>query len=78
MRLATRLRTLRVAAGLSLTETADLTGVPKGDLSKIETGRALPRDEWVENLANAYGPADGWYEPRLLLLIQADRDEDAA
>lgn len=76
MRLLSHLRTIRVDANLTLSEVEELTGVSKATLSKIETGRELPADKYLDDLARAYGEPSSWYEPPLLLLIQADKDVD--
>jgi transcriptional regulator with XRE-family HTH domain len=64
MRIACLLRDLRQARELSLRDVERMTGIARTDLSKVERGRMLPRDEWLEALEQAYG-ADRltWYVP---------------
>lgn len=76
MRVISHLRTIRIDANLTLSEVEELTGVSKATLSKIETGRELPADKYLDDLARAYGEPAGWYDAPLLLLIQADKDGD--
>lgn len=75
-----RLRELRVAAGLSLSEVARRSGLGKGTLSELETGRrnptletlfavtgalGLPLSSALEEGARASGPAvDAWLVER--------------
>lgn len=73
----TFMREIRQAAGLSLTEISDATGLTRGDLSRIETGHGLPLDKHVPALESVYGSASTWYPPAVLLSIQADRAEVA-
>lgn len=75
MRVPTNLRAIRTAAALTLTEVEDLTGVNRAVLSQIETGRMLPADKHVGQLELAYGPAAGWYDAEVLLLIQRDGED---
>jgi transcriptional regulator with XRE-family HTH domain len=47
---------LREARGdRTLAEMARASGVANANLSMIETGRMLPRDEWIEGMERAYG-----------------------
>ena len=52
---ATRLRLLRTARGMSQDDLATISGVPRYDLSKIETGRMLPNPEWDRDLRQSVG-----------------------
>lgn len=71
MRLACHLRGLRGERRLA--ELARVAGVHEAELSKIERGIALPRDEWVAGLEEAYGaPVHEWYPPALLLHLDRD------
>lgn len=64
MRLACRLRELRLGRDLSIRDVEALTGIARTDLSKVERGRLLPRDEWIEALEQAYGAeSSSWYIP---------------
>jgi transcriptional regulator with XRE-family HTH domain len=77
VRLTTNLRTIRVAAALTLTEVEDTTGISRGTLSQIETGRRLPADKDIAQLELVYGDPSTWYDPRLLLLIQNDLADES-
>jgi hypothetical protein len=72
MRLACRLRELRRERGLSLRELQESlrpardrgVKISRTDLSKVELGRLLPKDDWVPALEAAYGaPESSWYVP---------------
>ncbi len=51
---APRLRRVREQRGLTLTEAADLTGISKSTLSRLETGQRRPNLELLLPLAQAY------------------------
>lgn len=60
MRVACRLREIR--GDRALADVARRAGVHAAELSKIERGLALPRDEWVPRLELAYrAPRAEWY-----------------
>lgn len=62
MRLRCNLRELR--GDRTIAEIARAAGVPEPELSKIERGIELPRDEWIAPLERAYGhPFHDWYPP---------------
>lgn len=64
MRIACRLREIRAERGLSLRDAERMTGIARTDLSKVERGRLLPRDDWLEELEEAYGAEHStWYVP---------------
>lgn len=76
MRLQCKLRELRGERTLrDIEAAAEAAGhkVSPGTLSQIERGLQLPTDAQLAALEQAYG-ADvaTWYEPRALLVIQAD------
>lgn len=75
MRLPTRLRQLRLDQATSLGDAEERTGISRGTLSLIETGRALPRDSQVGQLELVYGPPERWYEPAILLHLQRDNGD---
>lgn len=54
MHVRTYLREIREARGLQLVDAAKLTGISKGDLSRIERGRVLPTEEQLGMLAALY------------------------
>lgn len=74
MRLRTYLRALRNAAGISLTEVVDATGVSRAELSRIERGQQLPVDRDVTRLEQVYGPADAWYPATVAGALSPDLD----
>ena len=75
MRVRCRLRDLR--GDRSLREVAEAAGVNRGELSKIENGRLLPRDEWLERIEQAYGaPPHDWYPDYQLLQFEHDEDSN--
>lgn len=76
MRLPNSLRALRGDRNLAeLARLAGTQGVTAAELSKIERGHELPRDEWREGLERAYGaPAHVWYPPEVLLVIERDEE----
>ncbi len=57
--LGASLRRLRMEAGRSLAEAADLAEVTKGYLSKVESGKAIPSIAIIQRLASAYGVRPG-------------------
>lgn len=73
MRLLVSLREAR--GDRTLKALADQAGVSQGELSKIERGIALARDEQIPDLEAAYGlPVEHWYSRRALLaLVEDDR-----
>ena len=76
MKLSCRLREIR--GRRSLRDLADAAGINRGTLSMIETGRALPKDEWLEAIERVYGaPPEEWYPPRTLLAIGWDSGDDS-
>lgn len=57
----------------TLTSLADRAAVNVGELSRIEAGIALPRDEDVPALELAYGaPITSWYHPLTLVALEFD------
>jgi transcriptional regulator with XRE-family HTH domain len=65
------LRELRGPA--SIREVAERCELNPGELSRIENGTALPRDEDVPALERAYGaPITDWYPPMVLLAMESD------
>ena len=54
-------------------EIAEAADMNAGELSRIESGRALPRDEDVPALERAYGmPVTSWYPAPVLLAVEFD------
>ena len=74
VRLGCRLRQLRGDRTLAdIAGQVGIRGVTAAELSMIERGYELPRDEWVPALERAYGvPRIEWYDANALLAIQAD------
>jgi len=54
---------LRVHRGdqLSITDVALATGLARGEISMLERGQQLPRDEWLRALELVYGDRARWY-----------------
>jgi transcriptional regulator with XRE-family HTH domain len=52
--LATRLRVLRAQRGLSLTDAANLAGIQRQTLAKLERGGTRPHDVTLSKIAAAY------------------------
>ena len=74
MKLRCLLREIRGRRPLSAL--AAETGINAGELSKLETGRSLPRDEWLPALEAAYGvPKSEWWDRETLLVIEFPEDE---
>lgn len=55
MDFATRMKTLRAIRSLSQADLAEITTIPKFDLSKIETGKMLPSELWDRWIRAALG-----------------------
>lgn len=73
MRLLCHLRTAR--GDRTLAEMADASGVQAAYLSQIETGRLLPRDEWIEGMVAAYGLEYArWYGKTQTLVALGDEE----
>lgn len=53
IRCGLRIRTLREREGLTLENVTQLTGYPRGTLSKIENGKFNPRLETLDRIAEA-------------------------
>jgi transcriptional regulator with XRE-family HTH domain len=53
--LAARLRVLRARLGLSMTDAAELAGVQRQTLARLERGEAKPHDYTLSKIAGAYG-----------------------
>lgn len=49
------LRAIRLAAGMTLQQVADASGVSLSYLSRVETGQAAATDGWVSLVAIAIG-----------------------
>jgi transcriptional regulator with XRE-family HTH domain len=71
MRLLCRLREAR--GDRTLAALAEVSGVSPAYLSQIETGRLLPRDEWIAGMERAYGLEYGrWYGKTQTLVALGD------
>jgi hypothetical protein len=54
----------------TLLEISTASGVHITELSKIERGFALPRDEWIPGMEQAYGqPVERWYGGGAIVLV---------
>jgi len=55
----------------------DPKGVSAGILSQIERGVMFPADRQLAGIEQAYGATvDAWYQPRVLLVLEADPEGD--
>jgi transcriptional regulator with XRE-family HTH domain len=71
VRLICRLREHRGKRGLR--ETADLIGMHAGQLSQIELGRMVPRDDQIALMEPVYGvPFEEWYSPLTIRVLAED------
>ena len=71
MRVRTFLKEIRGPA--SMRSIAELADINAGELSRIEQGTALPRDEDIPALERAYGmPVTSWYPAPVLLAVEFD------
>ena len=63
----------------TLREIAEVSGVPQSELSKIENGIQVPKDEDIPGLVRAYraDPTD-WYPKLVLLSLESDDAQIAA
>ncbi len=73
--LSGRLRQLRVQAGQTLEDAADVLEVSAATVSRIETGQRVPRARDVRELARAFGADEAEVE-RLAGLVQRSRERD--
>jgi transcriptional regulator with XRE-family HTH domain len=56
---------------------AEASGVSAGILSQIERGLMFPADRQTARIEEAYGATvDAWYSPRVLLVLEADPEDD--
>ncbi|MGW3421332.1 helix-turn-helix domain-containing protein [Streptomyces phaeochromogenes] len=73
--LAARLRELRDAAGLTLTEVAEQIEINQGSLSRIETGERGTTPVLVRALLDCYGVEDPAQRADVLDLVRADKEQ---
>ena len=66
------LRAAREAAGATQREVADRAGSSTATVSRLETGQALPSDQLIDAILDAYSVVTGI--PRLELLERATAD----
>lgn len=75
MRVRTFMRPLRRARGLTVEQAAACAGLAKGEISMLERGHALPRDEQLPGLYRVYGHPSGWYPAGVLHVLMDDLAE---
>lgn len=73
--LATRLRELREASGLTLTEVSEQIEVNQGSLSRIETGERGTTPVLVRALLDCYAVTDAELRDDILDLVRADKEQ---
>ncbi|MGA5146953.1 helix-turn-helix domain-containing protein [Streptomyces griseoincarnatus] len=73
--LATRLRELREASGLTLTEVSERIEVNQGSLSRIETGERGTTPVLVRALLDCYAVMDTELRDDILDLVRADKEQ---
>lgn len=73
--LATRLRELREASGLTLTEVSEQIEVNQGSLSRIETGERGTTPVMVRALLDCYAVTDTELRDDILDLVRADKEQ---
>ncbi|MFD8230945.1 helix-turn-helix domain-containing protein [Streptomyces sp. NPDC059696] len=73
--LATRLRELREASGLTLTEVSEQIEVNQGSLSRIETGERGTTPVLVRALLDCYSVTDAELRDDILDLVRADKEQ---
>jgi transcriptional regulator with XRE-family HTH domain len=72
MRVRTHLRRYRLQRGLSISDVAARTGLAKGEISMLERGHAIPRDDQVDRMRPVYGSPLGWYPPTVFRALLPD------
>lgn len=71
MRVRCHLRDIRGVR--SLRSIADAAGINPGQLSMVEQGKTLPKDDEIPRLVEAYGaPFTKWYPPLVLAAVEVD------
>ncbi|GAA2575266.1 MULTISPECIES: helix-turn-helix domain-containing protein [Streptomyces] len=73
--LAARLRELREASGLTLTEVSEQIEVNQGSLSRIETGERGTTPVLVRALLDCYAVTDSELRDDILDLVRADKEQ---
>jgi transcriptional regulator with XRE-family HTH domain len=73
--LAARLRELREASGLTLTEVSEQIEVNQGSLSRIETGERGTTPVLVRALLDCYAVTDAELRDDILDLVRADKEQ---
>jgi transcriptional regulator with XRE-family HTH domain len=72
VRIRCYLRPIRQSLALSIDEVAARTGLAKGEISMIERGHSVPRDDQLESLRSVYGDPGGWYPPTVARALLRD------
>jgi transcriptional regulator with XRE-family HTH domain len=75
LRIRTHLQRIRTARGLSVRDVYAATGIAIGDVSRIEHGQQIPRDDQVEQMIGVYGHPADWYPPTVLRVLQLDEPD---
>ncbi len=72
MRVRTFLRSYRDALALSITDVTERTGLARGEISMIERGQQLPRDDQIPRLELVYGDQSFWYPMGVQVVLLDD------
>lgn len=72
MRVRCYMRPVRLALGFSIQDVASRTGCAKGEISQMERGHLIPRDDQLGRLATVYGDPAAWYPAGVVQAVLPD------